>query len=272
MLFGSFSSEAGASIGKREVQSGHESIYMMGFLDALWGVALFAALLTTGSEVWRFSAASLPTFLLRAVLEIFQAHMTVLAITMADRSTFGFIRIGTIPLLLAVDAVLGYAIGGTRLIGIALIVAALCLLLVKRGMTTKGIGYVLVTTVNAVITLSLMKYDITHFNSVGAEQILILLVLLSYFFIMARIRLGERLLELMWCRTLLLQSLAVGIGTVLISFGYALLPASIATTVTRAFAVLWAVLSGNMMFKERHLALKIAGAVICITGLAFLMR
>ncbi len=272
VLLGALSAEAGASIGKREVQKGHESIYLMGFLDAAWGVLLFGVLLLTGSETWRFSAASLPTFGLRAVLEVFQAHMTVMAITKADRSTFGFLRIGTIPLLLMVDVVLGYAVAGTQVIGITMIIGALILLVAERGMTTNGITYVLITAVNAVITLSLMKYNITHFNSVGSEQLLILVILLVYFFTMSSLRSREHPLRLMWQPMLLAQSLAIGIGTVLGSFGFAYLPASIATTVSRSVALLWAVISGNLWFREKSMTLKIIAGAICVAGLVMLMR
>ena len=272
VLFGACAIETGASIGKYEVKRGCESVYMMGFLDSIWSTLLYLFLLWTGSEVWRFSSASLPTFTVRAVLDVLQAHITVLAISRADRSTFGFIRIGTIPLLLIVDIALGYAFTGMQLIGMGVIVFSLLLLLMRRTMRMNGIGFVLISTVNAVATLSLYKYDIAHWNSVAAEQIPVLVLLLLYFLIMARVRCGERVLTQMWQPMLLLQSLAVGIGTVTVSYGYLLLPASLATTVVRSGSLLWSILSGNLLFKERSFWLKILAAVLCIGGLALLAR
>lgn len=272
VLVGACAIEAGASIGKYQVKKGCESVYMMGFLDSIWGTLLYLFLLWSGSEVWRFAWESLPTFTVRAILEVLQAHVTVLAISRADRSTFGFIRIGTIPLLLMVDIALGYAFTGTQLLGIAVIVFSLVLLLARRGMRTNGIGFVIVSTVNAVATLSLFKYDIVHWNSVAAEQIPVLIVLLVYFLVMARVRCGESVLVRMWQPILLLQSLCTGIGTVTISYGYLLLPASLATTAVRSGGLLWSIISGNLVFKERRLWLKIAAAVLCIGGLILLAR
>ena len=156
VLLGAFSAEVGATIGKREVKKGTESVYMMGFLDAMWGVLLYVFLILSGAQVWKFSSDSLPTFGIQCVLEVLQAHMTVLAINKADRSTFGFIRIGTIPLLLTVDVLLGYTLSSMQIAGMATIVCALFVLLMHRGMNKKGIGYVIVATVNAVATLSLL--------------------------------------------------------------------------------------------------------------------
>ena len=222
--------------------------------------------------MWLFSWDTLPTFAVRAVLEVLQAHMTVVAISKADRSTFGLIRIGTIPLLLTIDIILGYAFTTQQLLGTGLIVCSLVFLLMRRSMRTDGIGYVLVATVNAVATLSLFKYDLVHGNSVVAEQVPVLLLLVGYFLVMARVRAGENVLQKMWRPALLLQSLCVGIGTVTISYGYVLLPASLATTVVRSGGLLWSILSGNFLFKERSFGMKAFGAALCVAGLILLAR
>ncbi len=78
VLFGACFTEGGASMGKYQVKRGGESVYMMGFLDGIWGTLLFLFLLWSGAEVWRFSFNSLPTFLIRSVLEVLQAHMKAL--------------------------------------------------------------------------------------------------------------------------------------------------------------------------------------------------
>lgn len=270
VLFGSFAVESGASIGKDQVKKGGESVYMMGFLDASWGTLLYLFLLWSGSELWQFSWNLWPTFAIRSVLEVLQAHMTVIAISKADRSTFGFIRIGTIPLLLLVDIVLGYTLTSMQILGMGLIVCSLVFLMIRRSMNMSGIWYVLVATVNAVATLSLFKYDLEHGNSLVAEQVPVLLLLLCYFFVMARVRAGENILRRMWQPILLLQSLCTGIGTVTISYGYVLLPASIATTAVRSGGLLWSILSGNLLFQERSFRMKVLAAALCILGLVFL--
>ena len=58
VLLGAFSAEVGATIGKREVKKGTESVYMMGFLDAMWGVLLYVFLILSGAPWWGTSVWS----------------------------------------------------------------------------------------------------------------------------------------------------------------------------------------------------------------------
>lgn len=97
----------------------------------------------------------------------------------ADRSTYGFLRVLTIPLLLLVDLALGYSLSQGQIVGVSILTLSVLLLLLNHGLRTKGIGFVLLSAVNAVVTLSLFKYDITHFNSVEVEQGITQLVLLA---------------------------------------------------------------------------------------------
>ena len=131
--------ETGTSIGKHEAQLKKESLYTMGFLNLLWGTLFFLCFAFFIRKGFIFSLASLPTFVPRLILEVFQAHITLRATIAATRSTFSFIRILTIPLLLLTDITLGYTIGFNQIIGIIIIVIALAVLMFNHGLKTKGL-------------------------------------------------------------------------------------------------------------------------------------
>src|SRR3989338_6893065 len=112
----SFFSEIGVSLGKEEVARRKENIYTYGFLSlCLSTIVFFLIALLRGQFL--FSLDSLPTLVPRIILEILQAYVIVKAVTTADRSTFGFLLVLTIPLLLLVDLALGYSLSLNQIIG-----------------------------------------------------------------------------------------------------------------------------------------------------------
>src|SRR3989338_10538360 len=115
--------ETGTVIGKYEVAHKKESLYAMGFLSSVWA-SLFLIVIGLALDDLIFSLASLPTFLLRMVLEVILLFVSLNAVLAADRSTFSFLRTLTIPLLLVADLALGYAISTTQILGIGLMVVA----------------------------------------------------------------------------------------------------------------------------------------------------
>jgi len=271
VLTSTFFKEIGTSIGKTKVAEHKESIYTFGFLSMLGSMLFFLFIAFFIRGAFLFSLESLPTFTIRAILEIAQAHVSILAITVADRSTFGFLRIITIPLLLSVDIVLGYSIGLSQIAGIAIIVFVLIFLLLNHGIRKKGMWLVLFTAVNAVVTISLFKYNITHFNSVEAEQALISGIVLIYFLIMALFVAKENPFRFLRQPVFLLQSVTEGISHVVLSFAYIFAAASVITTAKRALSILWAILSGNLYFREKHIGIKIIALIVIVIGFIFLI-
>ncbi|MBI2552459.1 hypothetical protein HYW17_04140 [Candidatus Uhrbacteria bacterium] len=268
---GTLFDECSKLIGKKKVTERQESIFTWGFLDLFWVVLAFfaVALLVPGS--FRFVAASLATFIPRLVLEVAQAHLTVKAAALAARSTFSFIRSLTIPLLLVVDVFLGYALSLSQIAGLGLIVITLLFLFANHGIEREGRGYVLFTAVNAVATISLYKYNITHFNSVVAEQLIIMLVLMAYFFVNAYYRAHENPFRFFRQPIFIAQSLGMGVAVALESFAFVFAPASIITAVKRASAILWSVLSGNLYFHEKNLLIKLGTFVVLALGIGLLI-
>lgn len=267
---GAFMTELAESIGKDQVAKQKQTIYTMGFLSMFFGFVFFAILaLWRGSFV--FSLASLPTYSLRVVLEMFQAYVTMRAITTADRSTYGFLRTVTIPLLLLVDIALGYAISPIQLLGIVVIMCTLFFLLVNHGISRRGAGLTLITAINGVLTISLYKYNISHFNSVEAEQGMMYVMLMGYFLAGAYLAHAESPFRALRQTLPRLQSFTYGVAGIFESFAYTFAPASVITTGKRAAAVLWAILSGNRYFKEKRPVIKIIAFVAIVIGLMALL-
>ena len=182
----------------------------------------------------------------------------------------GFGGVVTIPLLLGTDILLGYTIGTNEIFGIAIIVAALIILFINHGIRREGAWLVLITSINAVATISLYKYNITHFNSVEVEQGIVHIILLAYFFLMAVFVTKENPLRYLRKPLFFGQSAVIGIGTVLISFAYLFATASVITAVKRAATILWAMFSGNLYFKEKKLFVKLISLFLIIGGLVLL--
>lgn len=265
-FLGSFFREVSSSIGKWEILRKEESMYTMAFLNLLVGAAVYFGIAFFVRKEFLFSFESLPTFAARAILEIFQAHVSIVALVRADRSTYSFIRTATIPLLFAVDILLGYAVGFGQAVGVLIIFAAIFLFLMSRGVRHAGAVLTGITAVNAVATLSLYKYNITHYNSVEAEQGIITLILIAYFgwFVFARAR--ENPFQLLKKPFIAFQSLSNGGASILEGFSYAFAPASLILAAERSSSIFWAIVSGNMYFHERAVVKKILFAFVLAVG------
>ena len=267
---GTFFEEVSDSIGKDKVKHHLESPYTMAFLSLFWAAIIFTLISVFKADGFVFKLASLPTFLLRAFLEVGQMYVSIMAIVKADRSTFSFVRTITIPFLLIVDLILGYQIGFMPTVGIGVIIVTLGVLFFNHGIKKTGLGFVLFSAINAVITISLFKYDITHFNSVAAEQLLINAILLTVFLLLAIFKAKENPLVFLEKPIFLLQSAAIGIGGVIESFGYNYGAASIMTAAKRSSAIFWSLLAGKVYFKEKHIIFKFAIFILLLGGFILL--
>lgn len=267
---GSLFEEISCTIGKREVQEGHETIFMMGFLQLSAAAFMFTCMIALGFEKFIFSVDSLWTLLPRAVLETLQVHITLLAIRTADRSAFGFIKVGTVPLLLIIDFFLGYQIQPVQIAGMLLMIGAFIFIFARGVINKKGLGLVVFSTINAVLTITIFKYDISHFNSVGAEQLIIYSVLLTYLYLFIRIKTKERPLAYFRRPICLAQAFTDGIGTLIGSFAYVFAPPSVITAARRSACLLWSTLSGIAVFKEDNKKMKLFVAFVLIVVLVLL--
>ncbi len=267
---GTFFGEISSSIGKFEVQAKKESIFTMGFLNSFWSLIFFGVLIyLRGSFV--FSLASLPTFTVRAILEILQLHITLLAIVNAERTAYNFIRTITIPLLLLVDIILGYNIAIHQLLGIVSIFVGILILFKNHGIERNGLGFVLFTSINAVATISLYKYNISHFNSVEGEQFVLLIILLLYLAFGAKFFAKENPIKFFKKPIFFIQSFSDGLGATFLSFAYLFAPASIILSAKRSLSIAWSLFSGKIYFHEQHIAIKIVSTSFLILGIILLI-
>jgi hypothetical protein len=270
IIVGTILDEISSSAGKWNVNNKKESIYTLGFLNFFWVSIIFLVIILIKGQ-FLFNLDSLPLFALLMILEIAQAYSSLHAVVEAERSTFGFLMVGTIPLLLLVDIFLGYPIVFLSLIGISLIVVGLLFLFTNHGLSKKGMKYVLFSTFNAVATISIFKYLITNYNSVEAQQFVTSIILLIFLFIMAIWRSKENPLTFIFKKRFLYQSISRGFGVVLMSTAYLYAPASVITGAKRGTSVLASIVSGNKYFHEKHLIIKIISFMLVVVGLILLV-
>lgn len=262
--------ETGTVIGKYQVAHKKESLYAMGFLSSIWAAALLLLFSWFGEAPFIFSFESLPFFVSRVVLEVLLLFVSLNALLDADRSTFSFLRVLTIPLLLSVDIALGYSLSLPQIAGISFIVMALLFLFFNHSLGRKGKLLSLLSAILAVATISLYKYDITHYNSVVAEQSLTYMVLLVVLVGTAWWKRGENLFSYLTKPLFLLQSLASGIAGLIVSFAFLFAPASIIMAARRSIEVLASIVSGRAYFHEKHPIVKLVCFLLVCSGLLFL--
>ncbi len=205
---------------------------------------------------------------IRLILEILQSYFTVVAIKKVDRSTYSMLRILTIPGLLIIDFLLWYSFSFYSILW--LIVLMLCFVVIwlnNNKINFSWWKYVVFISLNAVITLSLFKYSITIYgNSVEFDQIVVVFwILLFYLFFTIKYKLS--LLNLLKDRIFLLQWISMGIATVLISFSYLFLNASLATAIKRGWEVFWSIIFWYKFFGEKNIIFKLFVALWLFTWL-----
>lgn len=259
--------ETSDAIGKSAMSKRLESVYAYAFLNAFWASIFLALSCIVFGRSFHFSGHSLPIFLPRVVIELTIAYLGAKAMSVADLSTFAFIRLITIPLLLFSDIIFGYRIGAAEVLGILIIFGTLISLLGHRTLNPRGSNLLVLLGILAAVSLTMYKYDISHYNSVAAEQILIYLAIMAYFTIAAWRHGRERTWTYLFKQRTETQSLFSGLGGALNSFAYSYVPASIALTFSRATEILFATIFGNLVFHEKKLGHKIAGLLIIVVAL-----
>src|SRR3989344_4492817 len=144
-----FFEEVSSVFTKKGISDRRESIYTAGFLNLSFTTLWFLGIILYHDN-FVFSMDSLPIFGLRMLLEFALLTIGLKAVAEADRTTFSFIHSGTVPLLLAVDIFLGYAVSPKQMIGILLFCGIILILAFSKGIEKKGALGVALITVGAV--------------------------------------------------------------------------------------------------------------------------
>lgn len=270
VVIGTILVEVTSSSGKLEISQKKESLYTYGFLCYFWPLIIFLIIILIKGH-FIFNTETLPLFILLIILEVAQVYSSLHAVAESERSTFGFLMVLTIPLILLVDLFLGYQISIFSLIGICLIVISLLFLFINHGLSKKGIRFVLFSSINGAITISVFKYLISNNNSVESLQFISCLVIVTFLFILSLWKNKENPIKSLFKKEFLLQSFSIGLGTIFVNFAYLYAPASIITGAKRGTSVLASIVSGNKFFHEKHLLIKILSFFLIVFGLILLI-
>lgn len=270
IFFSTFFDEIVNSINKVKLNQGRISVYSIGVINYL-AATLFFVIVDVVKWEFHFSRASLPTLIVRAIMEVALSWLALSAVAKADRSTFGFVRVATVPLLLIVDFLLGYKISGWQTIGIGVIIFSLFLVFSYQGVKKQGAWLSLATAVLAVATISLYKYDITHYNSVATEQAIIQLILLVSLTGLAFFKAKENPFGFFKQKIYFFQTLINAVPSFLNSYAYIFAPASVILSAYRSSAVFWSVVFGKVYFKEEHLLIRAVCLILLLGGIILLV-
>ena len=268
-FFGNFFGEFSASFGKQLLKTKELSIYLYGAMNYFSLVIFFFAITLFKGETLVFGGGVL-LFLTRFVFEVIQSEAQLRALEFADRTTFGFLRALTIPLLLIVDIVLGYTLTMTQLLGVLLVTFSLVFMFYGSRVRHEGFYLSLFSAVNAVITISIYKYDITHFRSVAVEGFYLALLLALYLGTRSLILHGRDVLRLLRRPSLIFLVTGNSVASVLVSFAYQYGPASLILAMVRAGALFWSFFSGALYFHEGEIRRKFVVLSFLLVA-AFLM-
>lgn len=263
--------EVGESIGKWEMRSKLETPFAYGVLNNTFIVLALGVTALLRWDTLHFDPASIPLLLIRLPLEIALVVCFVYAVKYADRSTFGFLRTLTIPLLLVVDMVLGYLLDPFQIVGMLLIVAALFFLFINHGFSRKGVWFTLGASVFGVATASLYKFSVTHYNSPEIEQGIMFAALLIFLIVMGFVHEKKNPFRLFRYPVCLVQGILVGIGGSLASLSFLWAAPSVLMAVKRAGGLLAAIVSGGAVFREKKLTLKLSVALMTAAGVVLLV-
>jgi drug/metabolite transporter (DMT)-like permease len=265
-----FLSEVGASLSKKEFENHELGVYSLSLLAYFWSLFIFIIYGLLSKEGIVFSLESLPTFAVRAVLEFVVIYYAIKAIVSAPRSSFTFVRMITIPGLILTDLFLGHGLHKYEIIGMLLILLSMVFLNRNHGISKKGLWFTIVTSILAVFTIALYKYNIDNFNSVAGEQIVMYIIMITVLSIMAKKKEHKTIFGLCKNRKYLIQSLLYGFATGLASVAYMFGLASVVTTFKRAFAIVLSIVSGKMYFHEKHVRSKLIGFAVIVAGIIFI--
>lgn len=273
VFVGHFFEEISASASKHAFSSRVLSYTLYGFLAHLMTTIFFGIYAYVEGNSFVYNLEAWPIFLFRILTEIIQCEIVYRAIVMSDRTSFGFARILTIPLLLLVDIALGYSLGSMQFLGVGIICVALLAYFGAEHAKGKGIRLALLSAGLSVVNISLYKYDISHYNSAMVVQFFVALILMLFYGFRVALKKEDRALlhGLKEHPYLGMMLVAQSAAALLISIAYGLAPASLILSLSRASAVIWSLISGVLYFHEQRVLKKAFVTAVLALGLVLLV-
>jgi uncharacterized membrane protein len=265
-----FFEEVAETIGKKSVKRRRENVYNFAFLALFWA-DIFLIISTFAGAKFHLSTASWPFLAVRIPIEVALNFVAAEAIVRADRSTVGFLRLFTIPLLLTTDLLLGYHLSLWQITAVMILFIGLATAFHRNSAGQKGAGWAVLTATLAALSATIFKWDISHYNSTAAEQIVVYTCVLTFFYIKSRQQ-GTSPIKLLTNRITGIQSISNGLGLAIESFAYQYAPASVIVATKRSFAVMWSIVFGHHYFHERRLRQKIVAGAVLVIGLIILVK
>ena len=212
--------------------------------------------------------------LVRIVLEIIQVYATYNALRYADLSSFNFVRGFSVVFTIIIEVILiGTVLSYTKYLGIILIVLSIAIVF-RHGMKNiNGIGYLLISTLNGGVLNAIAKYQYLLGQPYVVESIVrvtLIIVLLIIVIYSNRKTMGSVTDKVKSNYKLLsvfpLRSAASFLSVTAIKLG----SASVYTIAERGGSVVFGVLLGHHIFKEKGNFEKYAVAFGIVVGLALI--
>lgn len=257
---GALFEEISSVAGKKELVSKKEDVAVFGFLQTFVLLIVFFAISQLMPDGFVFSWESLPTLSIRIALEILQCYAAIMALKLADRTSFGFVRSGTIPLLLVVDILVGYTVTMFQIIGVMALFVIIAFVFKERVIKKDGLKYLVTCTLLPVMTVSLYKYNITYFNSFAAETTIVMTAL-TIFWAIVNFYHKHSPWKHLKDPQIMVQLAGAAIGSILINIAFVTTIPSVLIAVKRASSVFWSTFSGIIIFREKKAVTK-----VCIAG------
>jgi len=128
----------------------------------------------------------------------------------------------------------------------------------------------IIIAVITAVTTSLYKYDISRFNSIIGEQLIVVSCLLIFFWIGCRRTMKRSVWAFLLRPQSMSQAALKGVALVMKSVAYSMGPGSVIAIIGTSFSLLWTVVFGRVYFRERHVIHKALACLLAVVALIFI--
>jgi len=251
-------------------ESNAVSIWDAALISIIGGsLLIFTAGLTnrTASETSIFTWV----FLIRVVLEIFQIYVTYNALKYAQLSSFNFVRSFSIVFTIALEIILlGTILSLTKYFGVFLIILSLGIVFRNGVRNVTGWHFLILSAINGGILNSLAKYQYTigQVYTVESNVRIVLIAILLVVVVLNNFKLKSNVINKISSNKLLLWTIPFKAVTSLLSVvAINLGSATTYVAVERGGSVLFGVILGHSIFKEKSLKEKLSISAVLVAGI-----